>query len=452
MAGYPSDTLVRVRPFDHRPEGDTVIIGDLERQVFLSIPAEGLDLLQSLAAGRSVGEAVRLYEEKYAETPDITDFLDALGDEGFIEIDEKIAAAVAGPVAAADPARRPRRSYSLNWLSPTVARRLVSLPVLIACVLVIATGVYLATDDPNVLPTPGETLLFPIHFAALTWATFILTLVGVAIHEAAHMVAARAAGVPSRLVIGNQLYVLVVQTDMSGIWLAPRRQRFVAFIAGTLIDGVLASSFVLALWANRHSFLNLPEWVALLLTALLFTYLVRIIWQSFLFMRTDGYYIVATALGCRNLMSDTENFLRNVLAWVLRRGSRVDQSGVPRREMRIVRWYSLAWLSGRLIALMMLVFVGIPLLWGFLYQFILFASGQDSLMGSWDFATIAIIGVLLDGGGLLLWGRSLYRGAQERRRRQAILSARATARAAEPAAPATTGARTMPAVEPSGQQ
>ncbi|MEV6811614.1 hypothetical protein [Micromonospora sp. NPDC051296] len=438
-----------MRPFDHRPEGDAVIIGDVERQVFLSIPVEGLDLLHSLAAGKSVGEAVRLYEEKYSETPDITDFLDALGDEGFVEIDEKIAAAVAGPVAAATPARKPRRSWSLNWISPTVARRLVSLPVMIACVLIVAAGVYLVVDDPGLLPTPGETLLFPIHFAALTWATFILTLVGVAIHEAAHMIAARAAGVPSRLVIGNQLYILVVQTDMSGIWLAPKRQRFVAFIAGTLIDGVLASSFVLALWANRHGYLQLPEWVGLLLTALLFTYLVRIIWQSFLFMRTDGYYIVATALGCRNLMSDTEDFLRNL---VRRRKSRVDQSGVPKREMRIVRWYSVAWLGGRLIALLMLVFVGIPLLWGFLYQFILFATGQDSMMGSIDFVTVAVIGVLLDGGGLLLWGRSLYQSTRERRRRQAIRSDRAKARAAMPAAPANTAALAAPVVEPSGQQ
>ncbi|TBL33265.1 hypothetical protein EYA84_17680 [Verrucosispora sp. SN26_14.1] len=323
---------------------------------------------------------------------------------------------------------------------------MVSLPVLLLCVLVIAGGVYLAADDPDLLPTPGETLLFPIHFAALTWATFILTLVGVAIHEAAHMVAARAAGVPSRLVIGNQMYILVVQTDMSTIWMAPKRQRFVAFIAGTLVDGVLASSFVFALWAGRQGYLQLPEWGALLLTALLFTYLVRIIWQTFLFLRTDGYYIVATALGCRNLMSDTEDYLRNLVARMVRRAPRVDQSGLPRREMRVVRWYALAWIGGRLMALLTLIFVGIPLLWGFIYQFLLFVSGQDSMMGSFDFVTIAVISFLLDGGGLLLWGRSLYRGARERRRRHDVRSAREQARAATPS---TT---TQKVVEPSGQQ
>ncbi|MFF0717739.1 hypothetical protein [Micromonospora sp. NPDC003816] len=435
-----------MRPFDHRAEGDTVIIGDVERQVFLSIPAEGLDLLHSLAAGNSVGEAVRQYEQKYSETPDITDFLDALGDEGFVEVDGEAAAPGPAPAPAPAATSRPRRSWSLNWLSPTVARRMVSLPVLLLCVLVIAGGVYLAADDPDLLPTPGETLLFPIHFAALTWATFILTLVGVAIHEAAHMVAARAAGVPSRLVIGNQMYILVVQTDMSTIWMAPKRQRFVAFIAGTLVDGVLASSFVFALWAGRQGYLQLPEWGALLLTALLFTYLVRIIWQTFLFLRTDGYYIVATALGCRNLMSDTEDYLRNLVARMVRRAPRVDQSGLPRREMRVVRWYALAWIGGRLMALLTLIFVGIPLLWGFIYQFLLFVSGQDSMMGSFDFVTIAVISFLLDGGGLLLWGRSLYRGARERRRRHDVRSAREQARAATPS---TT---TQKVVEPSGQQ
>ena len=82
MAGYPPDSHVMVRPFTHRREGDTVTIGDIDRQVFLAIPAEGMDILDSLAAGHTVGETVRRYEQCYDETPDIEDFLDALQQGG----------------------------------------------------------------------------------------------------------------------------------------------------------------------------------------------------------------------------------------------------------------------------------------------------------------------------------------------------------------------------------
>jgi cytochrome c oxidase subunit IV len=33
-----------------------------------------------------------------------------------------------------------------------------------------------------------------------------------------------------------------------------------------------------------------------------------------LFIRTDLYYLIANYLGCKNLMRDTEVFLRNVLS------------------------------------------------------------------------------------------------------------------------------------------
>ena len=75
MAGYPPDALVVVPPFAHRREGDEVTIGHAERNVYLSIPAEGLDILNYLADGKTVGEAAALYHEKYDETPDLDDFL-----------------------------------------------------------------------------------------------------------------------------------------------------------------------------------------------------------------------------------------------------------------------------------------------------------------------------------------------------------------------------------------
>lgn len=84
MPRFALDGRVAVCPFAHQRDGESVTIGDLDRQVFLTIPVEGLDILTPLAAGRTVGETVALYEQAHGQTPDIEDFLSVLAGEGFV--------------------------------------------------------------------------------------------------------------------------------------------------------------------------------------------------------------------------------------------------------------------------------------------------------------------------------------------------------------------------------
>ena len=420
MAAYAPDSLVTVRPFSHRRDGDTVVIGDVDRQVFLAIPAEGLDILDSLAAGSTVAEAARGYQEKYGETADIEDFLEALAAEGFVAAPSGQTAETLGDDGArAVEESVPRNEhwrFRMEWLTQRTAQRLVSRPVLALGCLIIAGGVGLVIDDPSIMPRVPQALLFPIDFSALTWATVGIALIAVALHEVGHVVAARAAGIPAGIGIGNQLYVLVAQTDMTGIWLAPKKQRYVAFVIGSIIDGVSCSFLAAFLWAAHHAWITVPRWSTLLATALILTYLTRIAWQCFFFLRTDGYYVIATAFKCKNLLADTEDFLRNQVARVFRRPRPVDQSAIPAREMRVIRWYSGIWFLGRFFAISVFATAGIPVLWGYVYQVILLVTGGHTRFGSIDFITVAVLTLSLDGGGLVMWVVNMYRGARDRRR------------------------------------
>ena len=411
MTAYPADSLVTVRPFAQRPDGDMVVIGDLDRQVFLSIPAEGLDILQSLADGATVGETVRRYRDKYHETPDIDDFLDVLTEEGFVA-----PGSAAAPVAGTDSAPASNVSWSshLEWLSYETCRRLVSMPVLVAAAVVVLGALVLVALDPGVLPA-ATVLVFRENFAVSMTLTVIVMLAGIMVHEFAHVIAARAAGIPARIGIGHRLYIMVVETDMSGIWLASRRERHIAFLSGPIIDAVFASGIIGVLYAARHGALDLSPFAAQLTAAFLWTYLSRLLWQCFFFLRTDFYYVFSTATGCRDLKADTENFLRNLRARVLRIGSRVDQSGIPRREMRAVRAYSGFFLLGNVITIAALLFVTLPILYGYGVEIGRFLTGRPSGFSSIDFIVLFVLAAIIDGGGLFLWLRSLYRGFRARR-------------------------------------
>lgn len=426
MADYALDTIVRVHPFDQHPDGEDVIIGDPARDAYLCIPADGLHLLESLAAGHTVGEAVRRYRDEYGQTPDIDDFLRVLADEGFVaatfDTDSRSGAQAAesrGHAAEDDghghalgsERRGMRKSWSFDWISPAVAARLCSAPVLIAAGLFIALGLGLAASDPHLLPTVSV-LMFPHgYFALLTVATLLLAICAVMVHEVAHAVVARSLGLPARLAIGNLMYTMVAQTDITGIWMAPKRKRYLAFLSGTIVDLVAAALIIDLLYADRRGWIGLNQTVvAPLLSGFLFTYGARISFQLLFYLRTDIYYVVSTAMSCKNLMSDTETLLRNLLMRALRRPGRlVDQSTIPGKEMKRVRAYAVFYAVGRVYWIGVLAYFYLPLLWGYLRQFVLLLSGRPHRFGAIDFLTVALLAFAVDGGGLLLWLRSLYR-------------------------------------------
>jgi putative peptide zinc metalloprotease protein len=405
MVQFPLDARVAVRPIAHQRDGESVIIGDLSRQVFLTIPAEGLEILSALAEGRTVGDAVRLYEQAHGETPDVDDFLAVLADEGFV--------APCGDEAFAQEVTQ-RPAGSLAWISPAVARRLVGASALGVCALAVGVALALVATDPGVLPGP-TVMVFQDHVAAMTAALFAVISAGIAVHEIGHLLAARASDVPARIGLSHRLWILVAETDMTGMWMAPKRRRYLAFLAGPIIDLASAAVVVGVLWAERHGWIGLSPTLEHFTRAVLFSYFVRLLWQCFVFVRTDFYYVIATALDCKNLLADTEDLLRNRLARLRRRAPLVDQSAIPAREMRTVGAYSVVWLGGRAFAFAALILITLPVLAGYGAEITDKATGGPSNYSAIDLATLAVLGIGVQGVGLVVWIRSLLRRRTQRR-------------------------------------
>ncbi|MFD0555607.1 PqqD family protein [Stackebrandtia endophytica] len=389
-------------------------IGDIDREVYLSIPPPAFELLEWLKSGDTVAEAVRRFEAKFNETPEVEDFLAALAAEGFITPASHTPPTDETPPTGAAPAPRRARKTHFDRLTPTVARRIFGRPFVIVCGLIVAVGITLVAIDPGVMPGPNG-LRFEENFAAMTWLTFLIALVGVYVHEVAHVIAARAAGSPARIEISNRMYVPVAQTDMTGIWMADKSQRYLGFLAGPIIDAASLSIIIVFLWLERRGDIALSSTALMLLRGVGFTYLARLIWQTLLFWRTDFYYSIATLLGCKNLMIDTENYLRNLVARVRRRALPIDQSDVPSREMRSVRVYSFLYVGGRVVAVWALVTITFPLMWFYLTQSATYLTGDNPGFGLLDFTSAIVLGIGLNLLGLVLWGRNLYRAWSRRR-------------------------------------
>jgi putative peptide zinc metalloprotease protein len=397
---------VRIHPFTRQEDSQEIVIGHPERGVFLALPVEAVEILDVLSSGKTVDEARDYYVAKYAETPDIEDLLDYLEKKGFIS---RTGRDDTGPLEES-PARNDRIRYHFSNFPRGLARAIFSGPALIASAVLVALAGFLIVIDPSLLP--GRQALFRDgHLTSMLLLIASMGLVTTFLHEMAHLVAARARGVSCRLGVGNRLWVLVAETDMTGVWSLPKSQRYLPLLAGALLDLVSASFIVVILFAISRGWISLGEMARQLVSAGLFIYLLRIAWQCCFFVRTDFYYIYATLFNCKNLMKDVEDFLWRMLRRGFGRASTVDQAHIPRREMQAIRLYSFLWIGGRLLAFFLLFTVTLPLclqyirtLWSHLT-----AIGEAAPAVRADSLAISTIAFLFTMTGLWLWVRSLLR-------------------------------------------
>ena len=185
-------------------------------------------------------------------------------------------------------------------------------------------------------------------------------------HEFMHLAAARSLNVPARIGLGTRLNYLVAQTDVTGIWLVPRRFRYRVYLAGMAWDMAVIASVTLLLPLSP-SILSGP------LAALRLSLLVGLAYECAIYMRTDLYFVLLDLLRCRNLWSDASAYLTWCLGHVVRRVLRgrrgslglEDPAPLTRlsaREARSVRVYTVLLVAGSAVTLLAWVVVLIPIL------------------------------------------------------------------------------------------
>jgi putative peptide zinc metalloprotease protein len=304
------------------------------------VPDAAHRVITLLGHGHGIDEVAARLRAETGTSFAVADFITALDELGFI-------------AALDDQAReeRARPRPSLPWLRPGHVRWLLHplAPAAAAC-LAVAVVVILALR-PALVPRSG-TLVWSRHAglvlavdAAIAW-TLILA------HELAHLAAARAAGVPARITLSTRLQFLVAQTDVSGIWAAPRRTRMTVYLAGMGVNVCAAGTCLLILGLGG------PHGLARQLLAVTAAEsLLSLLTQFMVFMHTDMYFVLQDLTWCANLYADGSAYLRYLGRQVTRRirhahGPDPDPSrGYPPRQRRAVRVYSLVLVAGTAICL-----------------------------------------------------------------------------------------------------
>jgi putative peptide zinc metalloprotease protein len=396
-------TRVRLHPLRCRTDGESVIVGRVETGDFISVPPVGNRTVELLAGGATVDEVRTRLRAETGSDVNVAGFVSSLTELGFVaEIDGR---ALAQPPVP--PPMFPRiRPHHVRWLLHPAVALAVAVTVL-AAVVAIARDASLFPSYRDLLWS-GSGGAVIIGNAVIGWTLLLL-------HELAHLFTARAAGAPGRMSLSTRLQFLVAQTDVSGVWAAPRRERLTVYLSGVALNLAVfgVAVLVLAVMAPQGPVRGLIAAVALIS-------LTMVPVQFLVFMRTDVYFVLQDVSGCANLYAEGSAYARfcarRALRWPRRSAGAVtgDPSRrLPRSERRAVRAYTVVLVSGTAACLAVAVLVTLPFAVS-----VLAAAGHTFLVGGsaaelFDAAAVvATVGLLV-----VLWTVAWWRRHGHRVRR-----------------------------------
>ena len=347
VASVSGGSRVRLRALSQRRDSGGWVVGRPETGDFIAIPDVAVRVIALLAERLTVDEVTARLRAETGTRFAVADFVAALDELGFVSsVDDLVRDDHAGA--------RP----SLPWLRPEQARWLLH-PLWPAVVAAFAVaGVVMLALHPTLLPS-YHALVWSQRVGLVLAANAAIGWTLVLLHELAHLATARAAGAPSRITLSTRLQFLVAQTDVSGVWAAPRRSRITVYLAGMAANVCLAGTCLLVLGlANPHGVARSLLAVAVTETVLMLAT------QLMVFMRTDLYFVLQDLTGCANLYADGSAYLRYLGRRAGRRSTPAADPSLayPGPARRAVRGYSVVLLAGTAICLGVEFAVSLPAL------------------------------------------------------------------------------------------
>ena len=323
------DATLAVRPVSIVPEGEEFIVGDADLAVYVVLPAVGVQLIDLLRTGATLGEAGEQARRSVGEEVDVKAFARSLIELGFATLADDAAALASEPQARPVPAWLRRCFSPIAWLGYAM------------CAL---GSIALLATRPGLVPGVSEIFFLSTPARSLA-ALSVMGLALAAAHEGCHWLAARAVGVRARITVSRRLYFFAFEIDLTGLWSLPRRRRYGALLAGMAFDAIVLFGLLLARFGDELGWWSLGDAVARLCAALTFVELFAIASQFFVFARTDLYGVLITATGCVNLFRVNKLLARRALR-LLSTDQRRELAEAHPRDLAVGRWFRWVYVFG----------------------------------------------------------------------------------------------------------
>ncbi len=384
-----------VIPLSVQSEEDAYLVGNVDMGDFYQIPEPGLVILNMLRSGDTASTIKSRLAANDGEVIDVDEFIDQLTGIGFIHPEDQREKVQEQLLAAT---RDTRRTFNVD---PRVAKAIFSAPASLFYLSIVLYAAIGAIRNPE-LRINFNAFYIETNRTALLLLVLGFSIAQVAMHESGHMLAAARHGIRSKYGIGNRLWTIVAESDLTGILTLPKAQRYFPMLAGPLVDvlciALLTILIQVMLQHGAHAF------AIQLVQAFILEIVIGIIWQFNIFVKTDIYFVLCNYFGQPDLDRDARGYLRNFIyrATLRRFGSKAPAGSF--KNLPVIRTFSAIWLGGRLMSLFVLFCVFLPTMARYIESVLQLLSGPPA--SAWKACdTIIYVSITLSmlGAGMHMW-------------------------------------------------
>jgi putative peptide zinc metalloprotease protein len=338
---FTYETHVALKQLAIRKDKKHYIVEDILTGEFYEMPEVCIWAIELINQGKPLDEVENELLVRYSdEDIDILDFVSQL-------LELNLASELNGEKILSSLSEQNKNGFS--WLPESLGRFFFNTISSKLYLLLLMASAGLILFKPDLFPRYSDLFMFDLMFQNII-ALLLISFFLVILHEFGHVLAIRSEGLPAKIEVGNRLFFVVLETDMSQVWKLPAEKRNKLYLAGMNFDlAVLFLALAAQLFVSDSTIT-----MGFLKLVVLDTF-IRLIYQTAVFMKTDIYYVIENLTGCYNLMENGRNFLSKWLPFL-----RVPETETFAGEEKFVRRYAGFYLAGVLLTFIITAYYYIP--------------------------------------------------------------------------------------------
>ncbi|MEK3766028.1 peptidase [Solibacillus sp. FSL K6-4121] len=360
---------ITLYPLSIRKDKKNYIVEEPISGDFFELPEISVDAIQRLEKGENLAAIEKALKEHYPEEEvDIIEFVEQLVELGLVQL-------VDGVQVHREKEKQAKSESGFLWIPQWMGRIFFNSIINKVYLLLLVSNIFILILNPEFFPHYKDIFLFDsMMLNVLTY--LLISLVLIVIHEFGHILAIRSHDLPAKLSIGNRLIFIVFETDLTQAWKLDPKKRNILYLAGMSFEQIiLFLSFIFMLLYPNASFVGIVSIIVL-------DIFIKSIYQCCFYMKTDVYYVVENVTGCYNLMESGKVYLRSFLK--KQRKSAKDHKEMFQDEWNLVRIYSVFYIIGVFLTLLLTVVYFIPQLYYMITTVYLNIMGAGDRAAFWD--------------------------------------------------------------------
>lgn len=332
-----TESILSLHELEIRKDLKHYIIEDLVTREFYEMPVVCIDAINLMNKGLPLGDIEHLLIEKYPdEEVDLLDFGQQLLDLHLVEMVDGIKVSV--EIKCID------EELGLKWISPKIGKLFFNRVTRFFYPFFILTNLILFVSNMSLFPKYQDLFVFDtMMFNILLYGGISIVLL--LIHEFGHILAIRSFNLPTSLQVGNRLFFVVLETDLTQAWKLSSKDRNMLFLAGIYFDSFILLIALVLKMTSVFSY-EIANGIIGLIT---FDIVIRLIYQCCIYMKTDLYYVFENSSGNYNLMESGIEFIKTFM-----------KTKQMNTENKFIVFYSFFFLVGLILTFTMFGFYYLP--------------------------------------------------------------------------------------------